>query len=157
VVGERQVEVIEEPAPPTTEQQRPTVSGTVGAEPPTPDAPADEVNSVVPSVPDAAARTAVPAADPARPSAPVASQALVTPTASDGDDAPYGAGSARSLPDGSPPWPSYPIKGNASSMLFHSPDSPYYRRTKAEVWFRTAADARAAGFIESTPRKRATR
>jgi len=33
-------------------------------------------------------------------------------------------------------------------MLFHSPDSPYYKRTKAEVWFRTVTDARAAGFTD---------
>ena len=39
-------------------------------------------------------------------------------------------------------------------MLFHRPDSPYYARTRAEVWFRTATDARAAGFTEWTPKKR---
>jgi hypothetical protein len=68
--------------------------------------------------------------------------------------APYGPGSARSLPDGSAPGPEYQIKGNASSMLFHLPTSPYYKRTKPEVWFRTAEDARAAGFTEWTPRRR---
>lgn len=62
-----------------------------------------------------------------------------------------------SLPDGSPPGPDYTIKGNAGSMLFHPPTSPYFKRTKAEVWFRTAEEARAAGFTEWAPRKRATR
>ncbi|HVH23192.1 MAG TPA: hypothetical protein VNA11_12115, partial [Pseudonocardia sp.] len=59
-----------------------------------------------------------------------------------------GSGAAEALPDGSAPGPEYTIKGNAGSMLFHRPDSPYYNRTKAEVWFRTATDARAAGFTE---------
>jgi hypothetical protein len=67
---------------------------------------------------------------------------------------PFGPGSARSLPDGSAPGPEYQIKGNTSSMLFHTPTSPYYKRTKPEVWFRTAEDARAAGFTEWTPRRR---
>lgn len=67
----------------------------------------------------------------------------------------WGSGSAAPLPDGSAPGPEYPIKGNAGSMLFHSPSSPYYERTRAEVWFRTVTDARAAGFTEWVPRKRA--
>jgi hypothetical protein len=33
-------------------------------------------------------------------------------------------------------------------MLFHTPESPYYERTRAEVWFRTAEEAAAAGFTE---------
>jgi hypothetical protein len=68
----------------------------------------------------------------------------------------YGPGSAAPLPDGSAPGPEYTIKGNAGSMLFHRPDSPYYARTKAEVWFQTATDARAAGFTEWVPRSRTT-
>jgi hypothetical protein len=68
----------------------------------------------------------------------------------------YGPGSAAPLSDGSAPGPEYTIKGNAGSMLFHRPDSPYYARTKAEVWFRTATDARAAGFTEWVPRSRAS-
>ena len=31
-------------------------------------------------------------------------------------------------------------------MLFHTIDSPWYRRTKAEVWFDTEDSALAAGF-----------
>ena len=31
-------------------------------------------------------------------------------------------------------------------MLFHTPESPYYGRTRAEVWFDSEASARAAGF-----------
>ena len=64
-------------------------------------------------------------------------------------------GAAASLPDGSSPGPEYTIKGNRASLLFHLPTSPYFARTKAELWFRTAEDARAAGFTEWTPRRRA--
>ena len=31
-------------------------------------------------------------------------------------------------------------------MKFHEPTSPWYARTKAEVWFRSAEAAEAAGF-----------
>jgi hypothetical protein len=58
---------------------------------------------------------------------------------------PYGPGSAAPLSDGSGP-AGYDIKGNADSMLFHTPASPYYGRTKAEAWFKTEADAVRAGF-----------
>ena len=58
---------------------------------------------------------------------------------------PYGPGSAAVLPDGSAP-AGFTIKGNADSMLFHTTDSPYYGRTRAEAWFRTEADATRAGF-----------
>jgi large subunit ribosomal protein L22 len=38
------------------------------------------------------------------------------------------------------------IKGNQDSMLYHDPESRYYKITKAEVWFDTAEHAEAAGF-----------
>jgi len=44
------------------------------------------------------------------------------------------------MPDG------YPIKGNEGSMLYHEPDSRYYKATKAEVWFDSVESAEAAGF-----------
>jgi large subunit ribosomal protein L22 len=40
------------------------------------------------------------------------------------------------------------IKGNADSMLYHTPDSRYYKVTKAEVWFDTEQNAEAAGFAK---------
>jgi large subunit ribosomal protein L22 len=61
------------------------------------------------------------------------------------DEAPYGEGSAAPLEDGSAP-EGYEIKGNAQSMLYHEPSSPYYSRTKAEAYFATVEDAEAAGF-----------
>jgi hypothetical protein len=66
----------------------------------------------------------------------------------------YGEGSADAVPHQGPP-DGFTIKGNAQSMLFHTPDSPYYGRTKPEVWFRTESDAEQAGFTKYTrkPRK----
>jgi hypothetical protein len=63
-------------------------------------------------------------------------------------------GAVAAGPDGSAPDPDYTIKASTGSLLFHSPASPYFRRTKAEIWFRSAADAQAAGFTEWTPKKR---
>ncbi|WP_328992295.1 hypothetical protein OG394_38620 [Kribbella sp. NBC_01245] len=74
----------------------------------------------------------------------------------DGVDAevgPYGPGSIASPADGSVP-DGYTVKGNAQSMLFHTTDSPYYGRTKPEVWFRTEADAAAAGFTKYERRRK---
>lgn len=51
------------------------------------------------------------------------------------------------LPDADGNGPeTHPIKGNADSMLYHTPDSRYYKVTKAEVWFDTEESAEAAGF-----------
>ncbi len=65
----------------------------------------------------------------------------------------YGEGSADAVPHQGPP-DGFTIKGNAQSMLFHTPDSPYYGRTKPQVWFRTEADAERAGFTKYTRRPR---
>ena len=61
------------------------------------------------------------------------------------DEHPYGAGSHAALEDGSEP-EGFPIKGNADSMLYHTPGSSHYDRTVAEVWFKTEEDAEKAGF-----------
>jgi hypothetical protein len=84
----------------------------------------------------------------------------IQPAADTAPDAPtdvpagrYGEGSADAVPHQGPP-DGFTIKGNAQSMLFHTPDSPYYGRTKPEVWFRTEADAERAGFTKYTRRPR---
>ncbi len=69
----------------------------------------------------------------------------VAAAADDVADAPYGEGSAAPTGDGSAP-DGFPIKGNADSMKYHEPESPWYEQTVAEVWFATAAAAEAAGF-----------
>ncbi|HEX2154151.1 MAG TPA: 30S ribosomal protein S3 [Acidimicrobiia bacterium] len=65
--------------------------------------------------------------------------------APESQEGPYGPGSAAPSEDGSGP-SGWEVKGNANSMLFHTPQSPYYGRTKAEVWFQDEATASAAGF-----------
>lgn len=40
----------------------------------------------------------------------------------------------------------YPVKGNASSMLYHTPGSPSYKRTVPEFCFASVEAAEAAGF-----------
>jgi len=62
-----------------------------------------------------------------------------------GETVDYGPGSHAPLADGSEP-EGFPIKGNASSKLYHVPGSSFYNRTVAEVWFATAEDAEKAGF-----------
>jgi large subunit ribosomal protein L22 len=57
------------------------------------------------------------------------------------------AGSAEPLEDGGAP-EGYEIKGNAQSMLYHEPDSRYYKATKAEVWFDSVESAEAAVFAK---------
>ena len=48
---------------------------------------------------------------------------------------------------GDKPPAGFDIKGNEDSMKLHTPESPWYSRTIAEVWFKTAEAAEAAGFV----------
>jgi hypothetical protein len=57
----------------------------------------------------------------------------------------FGPGSTTPAADGSGPT-GWTVKGNEDSMLYHSPESPAYGVTVAEVWFRDVATAEAAGF-----------
>jgi uncharacterized membrane protein ArfC len=61
-------------------------------------------------------------------------------------DEPYGAGSIRVKATATAPEGGYDIKGNEDSMLYHTTDSPSYKQTIAEVWFRDEPTAEAAGF-----------
>ncbi len=74
------------------------------------------------------------------------------------DTSPYGDGS-HALIDGDPDKmpEGFPVKGNDDSKLYHNEDSPFYGRTKAEVWFADDAAAEAAGFSkpESQQKKEA--
>ncbi len=60
-------------------------------------------------------------------------------------EAPYGEGSHAPLADDSAP-EGFEIKGNKDSMKYHTPESPWYDQTVAEVWFATQEAAEAAGF-----------
>jgi large subunit ribosomal protein L4 len=57
-------------------------------------------------------------------------------------------GAVKADEDGSGP-EGYEIKGNAQSMKFHAPGGRWYDATVAEFWFKTAEDAKAAGFLEA--------
>jgi large subunit ribosomal protein L17 len=63
-------------------------------------------------------------------------------------DGPYGPDSRLPLDDGEPP-EGFLVKGNRDSMKFHTPASPWYEKTEAEVYFRTASAAEEAGFVEA--------
>jgi uncharacterized membrane protein ArfC len=58
---------------------------------------------------------------------------------------PYGAHSVRANADGSGP-EGWLVKGNEDSMLYHTPDSPHYKQTIAEVWFKDEESATEGGF-----------
>jgi len=116
--------------------------------------------SVLPSAPEADRKTkpaskpaATPAAKPATKPAQGAAEKVATPDESghseaDADLVPaQWPGSVQALADDSQP-AGYDIKGNASSMLYHTPGSSFYSRTKAEVWFDNEQNAEAAGFTK---------
>jgi large subunit ribosomal protein L4 len=90
-------------------------------------------------VPAREAQVAAPKAD-----KPVAKPKADKPAA-EASASPYGEGShapieGDEMPDG------FPIKGNASSKLYHLPETSFYNRTVAEVWFATEEAAESAGF-----------
>ena len=58
-------------------------------------------------------------------------------------------------PNGSCP-ADFPIKGNANSYLYHTPDSPFYHRTNAELCFADEESAQKNGYY-SAVRARQTR
>jgi len=89
----------------------------------------------------------------ATPSSVRAATIVEAPAADAGtDDAPevaaLPAGAKAPLKSGNAP-KGYEIKGNQDSMLFHEPDGQWYDATIAELWFKTAEDAEAAGFTRA--------
>jgi len=53
-----------------------------------------------------------------------------------------------------PAAPAPAIKANSRTMMFHTPESPYYKRMKGDAFFHSAEDARRAGYTMWTPRPR---
>jgi hypothetical protein len=47
-----------------------------------------------------------------------------------------------------------PVKGNSKSRIFHTDTSPYYRRMKGDVRFRSVEEAECAGYTAWSPRSR---
>ncbi len=78
--------------------------------------------------------------------APVTDEAAEVEESASTDEAPYGEGSHAPLDDPDEAPAGFEIKGNADSMLYHLPGTPFYDRTLAEVWFATPEAAEAAGF-----------
>jgi cytoskeletal protein RodZ len=68
-----------------------------------------------------------------------------TATAQSIEEGPY-PGSAIPIQGGAAPSPEFVVKGNQDSMLYHTPESPFFGVTRAEIWFRSEADAQRAGF-----------
>ena len=113
--------------------------------------------ATLPSVDEFAANTVKPSAvKPAKPAETAAKADVAKPAEADAveadaveaDDAAEDAawvGAVKAFDDDFEP-AGYPIKGNADSMLYHVPGSPFYDRTIAEVWFDTEEHAEAAGF-----------
>jgi small subunit ribosomal protein S2 len=99
--------------------------------------------------------TDAPAAEAPAAEAPPAEAAADSTTDPAGADGGFGPDSAAPLADGSAP-EGFEIKGNKNSMKFHAPSSPWYARTNAEVWFRSAAAAEAAGFSNAEADEAAT-
>jgi small subunit ribosomal protein S2 len=130
-------EATEAPAPEAPETEAPAVEA--------PEAPAAEaIEAPVAEVTGAPAAevTEAPAEEVVAATEAPAEEAVVSTSSTDGDD------SAAPLEDGSAP-EGFEIKGNKNSMKFHAPSSPWYSRTNAEVWFRTAEAAEAAGFANA--------
>ena len=86
-----------------------------------------------------------PAAEPPAPASSPSAQPDLFSVASSPAPGPFPR-SVLPLADGSTPDPEFRIKGKINSMRSHGPSSPYYGRTRAEVWFRAEEDAIAAGF-----------
>ncbi|MGO4130621.1 50S ribosomal protein L17 [Janibacter sp. RAF52] len=55
-------------------------------------------------------------------------------------------GAVAPLEDGAAPSDDYTVKGNLDSKKYHVAGSQWYDQTVAEVWFKTADEAKAAGF-----------
>jgi len=88
------------------------------------------------------------ASDEPESSEPQASETSITASASDEQESSAsetGSTGVAAPDDGSIP-EGFEIKGNANSMKYHTPDSPYYDATQAEVFFDTAEHAEAAGY-----------
>lgn len=144
------------------EYQRSMERAAEGARPPRP-APAagdDPLMGAIAAIKHGAAQVATAASELVRPEA---AESEAPPAATSGGDAggservaaatPAAEPDAPSLPagavqgDGSADCPTgFPIKGNASSMIYHRPGTGSYERTVPELCFATDAAAEAAGY-----------
>ncbi len=114
----------------------------------------DAATEETPAAESTGAATEAPAADAAAEAvteAPEASTETSTETSevsTETAEGEFGADSAAPQENGEAP-AGFEIKGNKTSKKFHAPSSPWYDRTNAEVWFRTAEAAEQAGFVNA--------
>jgi small subunit ribosomal protein S2 len=109
------------------------------------EAPASEATGAAAEAPQAEAAAEAATEAPAEPATEIKPLAAVA-------EGEFGAEAAPATEDGSAP-EGFEIKGNKDSMKFHAPSSPWYDRTNAEVWFRSAEAAEAAGFVNAEQKK----
>lgn len=142
------------------EYHQPPARGAAPAAPPRPAAGAgdDPVAGAIAAIKQGAAQVATAAADLVRPEAVAApvnaasdretsgsERASVAPAPASVDEPSLPEGAVRG--DGSAECPAaFPIKGNASSMIYHPPGTGSYERTVPELCFATIAAAETAGF-----------
>jgi large subunit ribosomal protein L17 len=91
----------------------------------------------------AAKKSAPATAEPAKPAQEAEQESAVVD-----EDGGFGPDSVAPPADGSVP-DGFPVKGNKDSMKYHEPDGQWYEATEAEVYFRTAEAAEAAGFTKA--------
>jgi outer membrane biosynthesis protein TonB len=148
-----------EPAPaapkPTPPKPTPPKPAPPKPAPPKPAPPKPAPPAAMPPVPAGAAPAAAPPELPFEQAAArsvLAATAVASVAAPALPDVPF-AGSVRAESDGTSPDPDFTVKGKTATKVFHAPGGAYYTRTRADVWFRTTEDARAAGFTERGPRR----
>jgi large subunit ribosomal protein L4 len=90
-----------------------------------------------------------------RPATAAKAEKPATAAKADKVEGPFGLDSAEPLDDGSAP-EGFTIKGNKGSMKYHTTESQWYDRTVAEVWFRSAEAAEAAGFVAAGSKAKST-
>jgi hypothetical protein len=62
---------------------------------------------------------------------------------------PFGPGSVLPRSDGLAPAPDFAVKATLTGRRYFTPESANFHETRADVWFRTAADAQKAGFRQA--------
>ncbi|MEU6700458.1 hypothetical protein [Pseudonocardia sp. NPDC046786] len=112
------------------------------AQPAEPSRPAGPVQPAQPVQPPSTGGSALAALD-SRLIGPAAASAPLPEGARPG---PY-LGSVLAPEDGSEPPDTHRVKVHSGSRRFHTTDSPYYVRTRADLYFESESGARAAGFI----------
>lgn len=62
---------------------------------------------------------------------------------------PFGPGSVLPKSDGLAPAPDFEVKATLTGRRYYTDESANFRETRADVWFRTVADAQKAGFRQA--------